>query len=84
MYVALHNGNRQKPRSEIVVLDRAGKLLQQIPVPANAGRVTNLGFGRGADAGTPYMSAGAPWAFFRIKTTRKGTISSTRVAQSPW
>lgn len=72
LYLALHNGNRQAPKSEINVIDGTGKLLQSIPVPAGANLVTNLGFGRGADAGSLYLSAAAPWAFFRIKTTKKG------------
>lgn len=72
VYVALHNGNRQAPTSEIVVLDRTGKVVQQLPVPEGANLVTNLGFGRGADANSLYLAAGAPWAFFRIKTSKKG------------
>lgn len=72
VYVALHNGNRQAPKSEVVVLDRTGKVLQQIPNPPGANLITNLGFGRGADAGSLYLTAGAPWTFFRIKTTKKG------------
>jgi gluconolactonase len=72
LYVAQHNGNRQAPKSEITVIDGAGKVLQQIPVPAGAKLVTNLGFGRGTDGGSLYLSAAAPWALFRIKTNKRG------------
>lgn len=72
IWVAQHNGNRQAPKSEITVIDGTGKVLQQVPVPAEAKLVTNLGFGRGADAGTLYASSAAPWGFFRIKTTKRG------------
>ena len=72
IYVAQHNGNRQAPKSQMTVIDGTGKVLQELPVPAGANLITNLGFGRGADSGTLYLSAGAPWAFFKIKTTKKG------------
>ena len=72
IWVAQHNGNRQAPKSAITVIDGTGKVLQQLPVPDDAKLVTNLGFGRGADAGTLYMSSAAPWGLFRIKTTKRG------------
>ncbi|MCC6778546.1 MAG: SMP-30/gluconolactonase/LRE family protein [Hyphomicrobiales bacterium] len=33
LYLAQHNGNRQAPKSEIAVIDRTGKLLEQFPSP---------------------------------------------------
>lgn len=54
------------------MIDGTGKILEALPIPAGANLVTNLGFGRGADAASLYMSSAAPWGFFRIKTIKRG------------
>jgi gluconolactonase len=71
LYVAMHNANPRDPKGDIVALDPSGALLERLPPPAGA-LPTNLGFGRGADAGTLYMTTALPWRLFRLKTVRRG------------
>jgi len=71
LYVALHNANPRDPKGAIVVLDPAGALLEEIPVPGGA-LPTNLGFGRGADAESLYMTSAMPWRLYRLKTVHHG------------
>jgi gluconolactonase len=71
LYVAMHNANPRDPKGDIVALDPGGALLAQLPLPA-AVLPTNLGFGRGADAGMLYMTTAMPWRLYRIKTLRRG------------
>jgi gluconolactonase len=71
LYVAMHNANPKQPRGDIAVLDPSGALLARLPLPAGA-LPTNLGFGRGADAGVLYMTTALPWRLYRIKTVRRG------------
>ena len=46
LYVALHNGNQEPPRGQIVVLNPAGEVLVRI-APAEGMRPGNLGLGAG-------------------------------------
>jgi gluconolactonase len=71
LYVALHNANPRDPKGAVVVLDPAGVLLEEIPVPGGA-LPTNLGFGRGADAQSLYMTSAMPWRLYRLKTVHRG------------
>ena len=71
LYVALHDGNRQAPKRDLVVLTPAGDLLARLPLP-ETGLTTNLGFGRGADADSLYLTTAIPWRLHRIKTVRRG------------
>lgn len=71
LYVAMHNGNPKDPKSDVVVLNPAGNVIERLPLPNNA-LSTNLGFGRGADAGTLYATSALPWRLWRIKTVRRG------------
>ncbi len=71
LYVTLHNANPRDPRGAVVVLDPAGTVLAELPVPAGA-LPTNLGFGRGADGDTLYMTSAMPWRLYRLKTLRRG------------
>jgi gluconolactonase len=71
LYVALHNANPRDPKAEVVALTPAGELLERLPLPQGA-LPTNLGFGRGEDAGTLYMTTALPWRLYRIKTVRHG------------
>lgn len=71
LYVAMHNGNPKAPKTGIVVLKPDGQVLERIPTPG-VGWTTNLGFGRGADAGSLYVTAAFPIRLFRIKTKRQG------------
>lgn len=71
LYLALHDGNRQAPLRAIVVLTPGGAVLEQLPVP-DVGLTTNLGFGRGTDAASLYLSTAVPWRLWRIQTLRRG------------
>lgn len=71
LYVAMWNGNPKDPKADIVVLNPAGKIIQRLTPPAGS-LSTNLGFGRGADCGTLYMTSTFPWRLYRIKTVRCG------------
>ena len=71
LYVALHNGNPKDPKGDIVVLNPAGDLIERLAPPPGILTI-QLGFGRGTDAGTLYMTRGLPWALYRIKTVRRG------------
>src|SRR3990170_3971031 len=65
LYVAMHNGNPKDPKGDIVVLNPAGEVIAQLTPPPGA-LSTQLGFGRGADAGTLYMNRALPWVLYRI------------------
>ena len=71
LYVAMHNGNPKNPNTGIVVLRPDGQLLERIPTPG-VGWTTNLGFGRGADANSLYVTTAIPIRLFRIQTVRRG------------
>lgn len=71
LYLALHNGNRTAPKTEILVLSPAGKVLAHLPAPG-PGLLTNLCFGRGAESKTLYAAMGAPFGLYRIQTLKKG------------
>jgi gluconolactonase len=71
LYLAMHNGNGAEPKGDVVVLGPDGNLLQRIPLPKPV-LSTNLGFGRGSDANSLYMSTARPWGLYRIKTLRRG------------
>jgi gluconolactonase len=71
LYAAAHNGRQQPPKSEILVIDRAGRVFQKIPPPEGV-RVSNLGFGRGRDAGSLYATTLFQWRLYRIGTVRRG------------
>ena len=71
IYVTMHNGNPKDPKSNIVVISSSGEELAQVPLPGNA-LATNVGFGRGADAGSLYANSALPWRLWRLKTNRRG------------
>ncbi len=71
LYVTFHNANPKAPKGDVVVLDKDGKLVERLPLPPGT-LPSNLGFGRGADAHSLYMTNLAQWRLFRIQTTRRG------------
>lgn len=71
LYIATHNANPKEPKSGITVLDPAGNVIERITNPASA-LSTNVGFGRGDEAGVLYMSSALPWRLYRIRTVRTG------------
>jgi gluconolactonase len=72
LYIAMHNGNPGAPKSDIVVVNPAGVVLQHLPTPAGNGLTTNLAFGRGADSHSLYVTTSFPWGLYRIQTVKKG------------
>ncbi len=71
LYVAVHNGRQQPATGKIVVLDPGGKVLRTIAPPEGL-RPSNLGFGRGGDAASLYMTTLFQWRLYRIETVRRG------------
>jgi len=71
LYLALHNGNPQDPKGHVAVLDRNGKEIARMDLPEKF-IPSNLGFGRGDDAGTLYMTTAFKWRLYSIPTTRHG------------
>ena len=71
LYVAMHNGNPKAPKADVVVLNPAGEIIERMTAPSGVLN-TQLGFGRGADAGTLYLTQALPWGLYRIKTVRRG------------
>jgi gluconolactonase len=71
LYVAMHNGDAKAPGRGIVVLNPSGQIVERIPAPSE-GLTTQLGFGRGADAGSLYVTTAFPIRMYRIKTVREG------------
>ena len=71
LYVAMHSGNPKARKVALVVLDPEGRLLERLPSP-DEGLTTNLGFGRGADAGSLYATTAFPMRLYRLKTVRRG------------
>ncbi len=68
LYIAAHD----KPNRQIAAMDSTGKIIQEFPLPDETSLTVQLGFGRGKDAGSLYLSTGGPWGLWRIKTTRTG------------
>jgi len=71
LYVCAHNGAREPAQGKIVVLDPAGNVLQEL-APPEGFRPGNVGFGRGADAGSFYVTTLFRWRLFRMATNRRG------------
>lgn len=70
--MAFHNGKPGNPKGYVLVLDPNGNVIARLPMPERALPPTNLGFGRGADAGSLYVTNLAQWRLYRIKTVRRG------------
>ena len=68
------------------LVDPSGKVIQEFPLP-DVGLTTQLGFGRGEDAHTLYLTTGVPWGLWRITTLRTGVLpigaSTRRFAARP-
>ena len=71
LYVCAHNAAREPAQGAIVVLDPSGKILRGLAPPEGL-RPTNVGFGRGADAASLYVTTLFHWRLFRIDTNRRG------------
>ena len=71
LYLAMHNGDGKAPGRGIVVLNPEGQIVERIPAPSE-GLTTQLGFGRGPDAGSLYVTTAFPIRLYRIKTVREG------------
>jgi gluconolactonase len=71
LYVTVHNGRQTPIKGQIVVLDPDGKVLETI-APVEGMRPASIGFGRGSDANSLYMTTLFQWRLYRIKTVRRG------------
>lgn len=69
LYTAAND--RANRAGQIVAIAPSGKVLQELPLPSE-GIPVQLGFGRGKDASTLYLSTAEPWGLWKIKTTKKG------------
>ncbi len=71
LYAALHNANPKDPKGYVVVLDPQGRVIEKITVPERS-LPTNLGFGRGTDDNSLYLTNLGQWRLWRIQTVRRG------------
>lgn len=71
LYITLHNGDGDKPRGDVLVFNPAGKMVERIALPKPL-VTTNVGFGRGADANSLYLTTAYPWQLLRVRTTKRG------------
>ncbi len=71
LYVSMHNSNPADPKGYIVVLDPEGRVIERITPPARS-LPSNLGFGRGTDDNSLYLTTLAEWHLWRIQTVRRG------------
>ena len=71
LYAAFHNANPKDPKGYVVVFDPQGRVIEKITVPERA-LPTNLGFGRGTDDNSLYLTNLGQWRLWRIQTVRRG------------
>jgi gluconolactonase len=71
LYVAKHNSNPADPKGDIVVIDPQGNIIEKITPPPRS-LPSNLGFGRGTDDNSLYLTTLAEWHLWRIQTVRRG------------
>jgi gluconolactonase len=71
LYVCMHNSNPANPKGYIVVIDPEGRVIERITPPEQS-LPSNLGFGRGTDDNSLYLTNLANWRLWRIQTVRRG------------
>jgi gluconolactonase len=71
LYATFHNANPGNPKGYAIVFDPQGNLIERIAVPQGS-LPSNLGFGRGTDDNSLYLTTLAQWRLFRIQTVRRG------------
>jgi gluconolactonase len=71
LYLATHNGNPQDPKGHVVVVSPEGAQIAEMDLPQNF-IPSNLGFGRGPDASTLYMTTAFKWRLYSIPTNKRG------------
>lgn len=71
LYATMHNSNPNDPKGYVVVLDPQGRVIEKITVPERS-LPTNLGFGRGTDDNSLYLTNLGQWRLWRIHTVRRG------------
>jgi gluconolactonase len=71
LYVTMHNSNPANPKGYIVVIDPQGRVIERITPPERS-LPTNLGFGRGTDDNSLYLTNLVQWRLWRIQTVRRG------------
>ncbi len=71
LYVTMHNANPADPKGYIIVIDPQGNVIERITPPPRS-LPTNLGFGRGTDDNSLYLTNLGEWRLWRIQTVRRG------------
>lgn len=71
LYATFHNSNPADPKGYIVVIDPQGNVIERITVPKGS-LPTNVGFGRGTDDNSLYLTTLVQWRLYRIQTVRRG------------
>ena len=71
LYATFHNSNPKDPKGYIVVIDPEGRVIERITTPERS-LPTNLGFGRGTDENSLYLTNLGEWRLWRIQTVRRG------------
>ena len=74
LYLAIHNGKTPPVPGEIIVLNPIKEKVIAKLIPPEGTRPSNVGFGRGDDANSLYITTGLgmPWKLLRIKTLHRG------------
>ena len=71
LYATFHNSNPKDPKGYIVVIDPEGRVIERITTPERS-LPTNVGFGRGTDENSLYLTNLGEWRLWRIQTVRRG------------
>ena len=71
LYAAFHNSNPGDPKGYLIVIDPDDRIIERITTPARS-LPSNVGFGRGTDGNSLYLTTLAEWHLWRIQTVRRG------------
>jgi len=71
LYATFHNANPVNPKGYAIVFDPEGRVIERITTPEGS-LPSNLGFGRGTDDNSLYLTTLVQWRLYRIQTVRRG------------
>jgi gluconolactonase len=71
LYVGMHNSNPANPKGYVVVIGPDGRVIEKITTPERS-LPSNIGFGRGTDDNSLYLTNLVSWRLWRIQTVRRG------------
>ncbi len=71
LYATFHNSNPGDPKGYLIVIDPDDRIIERITTPARS-LPSNVGFGRGTDGNSLYVTTLAEWRLWRIQTVRRG------------